>query len=115
MKKTFLLLSAVGCLVLPTVSHADSTGIGNAKKGTLNKIDVPDRIVQAHNSRTVICYITSTPRTGSMIPMVYRRYNGRIDSASNASVYGSSSIDATGALDVSTVLYKLEPSITFRR
>ena len=113
MKKTLFLLSAAGCLVLPALSHADSIGIDNGKKST-HKIAVPDRIVQAPNSRRVICYITDTPRTGSQIPMVYRRYNGRLDSASNAAVYGQSAIDATGTLDVGTALSKLDPSITTR-
>lgn len=112
MKKNLFLLLAVGSLALSATSYADSIGTDNGKKST-HKIAVPDRIVQPQNSRKVIYYITPSPRTGSLIPMVYRRYNNRIDSASNAAVYGQSSIESTGALDVGTALTKLDSSISF--
>ena len=64
------------------------------------------------SDKRVIYYITDTARTGSSIPMVYRRYAGHLDSASNAAVYGQSDIQRTGALDVGTALYKLDTSFS---
>ena len=114
MKKSLFLLSMVGGLVLPAVCHAD---VPTTKAKTARK--APARhaaAVQAAPARQhVIYYITTTARTGSNIPMTYRKYDGRIDSASNAAVYGQSDLQRTGALDVGTELYQLDTAISFRR
>ena len=113
MKKTLLLLSLAGSFALPAITHAD-TPEAKGKKADAAKRHVV--AVQAAPARPrVIFYITSTPRTGSNIPMVYRRYDQRIDSASNAAVYGLSSLESTGVLDVGTALSKLDSSITLGR
>ena len=109
MKKTLLLLALAGCVALPAVTHADTLAT-KSKKTTKTAAVVPARAA----SNQIIYYLTPTPRTGSNIPMVYRRYGGRIDSASNAAVYGQSELAKTGSLDVGTTLYKLDPSISFR-
>ena len=106
MKKTLLLLSLAGSLALPAVTHADP--IATKTKNPLKTAVVQHAKAPMH----IVYYITSTPRTGSAIPMVYRGYNGRIDSASNAAVYGLSDIEQTGALDVGTALSRLDSSIS---
>ena len=63
----------------------------------------------------LICYISDEPVTGSYIPLVQRSYGGRIDAASASAVYGSRAIRATGALDVATVLTRLDSSISVTR
>ena len=110
MKKTLLFLSAAGCLVLPAFSHADAPAV-KGKKASRAAV-APAAVAKREH---VIYYITSASRTGSQIPMVYRGYGGRIDSASNAAVYGQSTIESTGALDVGTALTRLDSSITTGR
>ncbi len=113
MKKSLFLLAMVGGLVLPAVSHAD---LPTTKAKTAGK--APVRHAAAVQAAPVhqheVYYLTNTARTGSNIPMVYRKYNGRIDSASNAAVYGQTDLQRTGALDVATELYQLDPAFTSR-
>ena len=111
MKKILLVLSAAGCLVLPAITHADTYAASPKKAAKASPASVATAKAEPDPNR-LICYITPTPCTGSLIPMVYRRYNGRVDSASNAAVYGSSRITSTGALDVAAVLTKLDSSIS---
>ena len=97
-----------GCLVLPAVSHADTPTVKS------KKVDLYTAVKANAAKHHVIYYIMPSPRTGSNIPMVYRSYNGRLDSASSAAVYGQSEIGRTGALDVGTALYQLDPSFSVR-
>ena len=105
MKKTFLLFVA-GCLTLPVLAHAEDSNRKSHRK-------ITREVAQAHPRQKMIYYMTSAPRTGSMIPMVYRQYDGRIDSASNAAVYGGSNIQTSGTQDVGATLARFDPSITF--
>lgn len=114
MKKLFFLLSLTTCLTLPALSQAQTQGVAEGRSVN-SKIVGRDHALRSVPRHQVIYYITSTARTGSLIPMVYRRYDNRLDSASNAAVYGSQAIEATGTLDVSTALYKLDPSFTSHR
>lgn len=109
MKNTILFLSAIGCLVLPVISHADTPA---AKKKV--SLATATAMMKPSSTRTIY-YIGTESRAGSHIPMVSRSYGGRIDSASSPAVYGSTAIRDTGALDVSTALYKLDPSISIGR
>ena len=109
MKKTLLLLSLAGCIALPTITRADSPSTKNAKI-TRTTATAPAK----PSSNKVIYYITQETRTGSNIPTVYRRYNGRIDSASSPAVYGQDAINATGQLDVGAVLNRLDPGVSVR-
>ena len=113
MKKTFLFLSLAVSLVLPAVTHSDSPDAFNHQGGKVTVRQVAP-VKRAPSDNKVVYYITDTPRTGSAIPMVYRRYGGRLDSASAAAVYGQSDINRTGAIDVSAELVKLDPSFTSR-
>ncbi len=114
MKKLFFLLSITSCLTFPVLSHAQTQGVAEGRTVSSKIVgrDHPLRTVPRHQ---VIYYITSSARTGSLIPMVYRRYDNRLDGASNAAVYGSQSIEATGTLDVGAALYKLDSSFTNHR
>ena len=114
MKKLFFLFTAAGCLLLPALCHADTQGVAEGRNVT-SKIVMPGRTARTVPPHRVIYYITTSARTGSLIPMVYRRYDNRLDGASNAAVYASRSIEATGTLDVGTALYKLDSSFTARR
>ena len=113
MKKLFFLLSLTTCLTLPALSQAQTQGVAEGRSVN-SKIAGRDHALRAVPRHQVIYYITTSARTGSRIPMVYRRYDNRLDSASNAAVYGSQAIEATGTLDVSTALYKLNSSFTGR-
>lgn len=114
MKKLFFLLPITGCLTFASLCPAQTQGVAEGRSVN-SKIVGRDHALRAAPRRQVIYYITSSARTGSLIPMVYRRYDNRLDSASNAAVYGSQAIEATGTLDVSTALYKLDSSFTTRR
>ena len=113
MKKSLLFLSSIGCLMLPVITHADTP------TAQIKKVDKPGATAAvakpAPSQDRVIYYVTAEPRTGSQIPMLYRRYNGRIDSASNAAVYGSTDIQNTGTIDLATALSKLDSSISIGR
>ena len=108
MKKTLLLLSLTCGFVLPAITHAD-TPITKNDKVTIRPLVATKHV---HDPKKVIYYITDTARTGSAIPMVYRYYNGRIDSACAAAVYGQRDINRTGAIDVATELTKFDPSFS---
>ena len=114
MKKLFFLLSITVCLTAPTLGHAQTEGTAEGRSVN-SKIVGRDQALRKAPRHQVIYYITSSARTGSLIPMVYRRYDNRLDGASNAAVYGSQSIEATGTLDVSTALNKLDSSFTTSR
>ena len=113
MKKTLLFLSAAGCLLLPNITRADSATMSGTT--TRNNLSAVVNAKSAASPGRVIYYITSETHTGSLIPMVYRSYGGRVDSASNAAVYGSTAVRSTGSLDVATALVMLDPSINTGR
>ena len=112
MKKALSLLSAAGCLLLPAITHADPAPMSGTKPS--NNLFAVVNAKAAASPKRVVYYITTETHTGSLIPMVYRSYGGRVDSASNAAVYGSSAIRSTGSLDVGSALTMLDPSITGR-
>lgn len=72
----------------------------------------------APTNREVV-YITSRDVTGSHIPLVVCRYNGRYNSLSTVAVYGRPDLDRTGQLDVGGELLQTDPAISsvgsFRR
>ena len=114
MKKHFLLLAAACCLALPAGTRADDYGTLSKKNSIpLAKAAKAAAVINAKKRPQQIYYITNQPRTGSLIPMVYRQYNkGRLDSASNAAVYGQESLRYTGSEDVGGALTLLDPSIS---
>ncbi len=72
------------------------------------------RAVRAHKS---VFYITGYTPTGSHIPQVVTRYEGRnytSDSFGHGRVYSSGDIGLTGSLDVGGALRSLDPAITLR-
>ena len=116
MKKHFLLLAAACCLALPAGMRADDYGTLSKKNSIpLAKAAKAAAVINAKKRPQQICYITNQPRTGSLIPMVYRQYNkGRLDAASNAAVYGQESLRFTGSDDVAGALVLFDPSISLR-
>ena len=113
MKNLLLFLSVVGCLV-PAFSHAD-VPLAKSKRAS-HTVAKPVVVAKPAPKRDrIVYYITNETRVGSLIPMVYRSYGGRIDSASSPAVYGTTAIAETGTLDVGTALYKLDPSFTVGR
>ncbi len=111
MKKTLFLLSLAGSLALPAATYADQP-VTKSKKTAKPVVAQAKATHAAPAKQKTIFYITDAPRTGSAIPMVYRQYDGRIDSASNAAVYGQTDLQRTGNLDVATELSQLDTSIS---
>ena len=107
MKRTFLLLTLACCPVLPALVHAD-TPTAKSKPAKHDAAAAQPAPAKQHETS----YIMKSPATGSHIPMVWRQYDGRIDSASSSAVYGQTQLNRTGALDVSSELYMLDPSIS---
>ena len=108
MKKTILLSIVAGCLVLPAVTRADAPKAKDAK----TRQSASTTVVAPPKRLRIVYYISDRPATGSNIPMVRRSYDGYVDNAASPAVYGSTQIRETGALDVGTALYKLDPSFT---
>lgn len=106
MKNTLLLIAA-GCLALPAFTHAETPERRSEHK-------ITPELAQSHPRKKIIYYVTNSPRTGSLIPMIYRQYEGRIDSASNAAVYGGNAIQTTGTVDVASTLARFDSSILRR-
>ncbi len=117
MKNTLLLLSAVCCLTLPAAVRADDVNSGppSVKTATARAKAGKAAARASAKGQKIIYYITTQPRTGSNIPMTYRQYGGRIDSACSPAVYGSTAIRSTGAEDTAGVLYRLDPNISVGR
>ena len=110
-QKLIFLLFATG-LLMPAVTYGDTPVVKGKSAAKKSKV-VATQAAPAPQHETY--YIMSRPMTGSNIPMVYRRYNGRIDSAASPAVYGQSDLNRSGQLDVASELLMLDPAFTAGR
>ena len=93
---------------------AQTGSIASDRRVTINAKRPPAGAGERGDRREVF-YITDSTATGSHIPVVYRRYQGRTTTQDSSfqvgSTYGTREIGLTGALGVKGALFTLDPAI----
>ena len=109
---SLVVLGAAVSLAAPLSAQTGSTA--PSRTVTINAKRPPAGAGE-RGDRRVVYYITDNIATGSHIPVVYRRYQGRTTSQNSAfqvgSTYGSRELGLTGSLDVKGALLNIDPAI----
>lgn len=101
MKKTFVLLGGLACILgVSSVQAAPDTSAANV----VSKTKYPSK------SRHATIYITSVSAVGSHLPLVVRRYHDSVDCMSPTVAYSAPQLDQTGQLNVGAQIVQRDPA-----
>lgn len=112
-KNLFVVLGAAACVAAPLSAQAAPPAKKTQKAVTTSQAP---RGAGERGDRRAVYYITSVTATGSHIPVVVQRYQGRNTYLNSGirigSAYDSRDVDTTGALSVGGALTQLDPAIS---
>jgi len=112
MKKTLVLLGVLAAVTVPLSAHADPESQRTGDSLARSKGKTHNTAAVARTSRYQTVYITNKSVTGSNIPLVVGRYNGRYDSMAPTAVYGRPDLDRNGQLSVGGELTQRDPAVS---
>ena len=116
MKLLLVLLGITACCLTPLrAQNTPGNALEPVRVVKSKARPVTRNTAPAKTKARVVYYITNVPATGSHIPVVIRRYQGKNTALFNSqpgSNYSAGDIGLTGALNVGSALYDLDPAIS---
>ncbi len=116
MKHLLIALGLTFCCTAPLMAqNTPGNALTPARATQGNTKTGPKTVSRTTKNSRAVYYITSVNPTGSHLPLVVSRYEGRnypMFQSSPGSNYGTGDVGATGALNVQGALRTLDPAIS---